>query len=77
MCEYQELRGPGGRADNPCMERRRELKTEVEQGLYRPEPELVAQAMLRRRGVRALLTVRGLGPGDRIPPPAQPGRQAA
>jgi len=36
------------------METRR-LKSLVETGHYKPEPALVAAAMLRRRGVRALL----------------------
>jgi hypothetical protein len=35
---------------------RRHLKILVETGHYKPPPELVAQAMLRRRGVRELLT---------------------
>ncbi len=34
---------------------RRELKTLIESGGYRLQPEQVAQAMLRRRGVRELL----------------------
>ena len=33
-----------------------QLKSLVETGHYRPEPALVAEAMLRRRGVRELLT---------------------
>jgi len=33
----------------------RQLKSLVESGGYRPQPELVADAMLRRRGVRAFL----------------------
>ncbi|HET7177393.1 MAG TPA: flagellar biosynthesis anti-sigma factor FlgM [Solirubrobacterales bacterium] len=32
-----------------------QLKSMVEAGRYRPEPGLVAEAMLRRRGVRELL----------------------
>ncbi len=32
-----------------------QLRIMVESGNYRPEPALVAQAMLRRRGLRALL----------------------
>jgi hypothetical protein len=31
------------------------LKSLVETGKYRPQPALVAEAMLRRRGVRELL----------------------
>lgn len=33
----------------------RQLKSLVETGRYRPEPALVAEAMLQRRGVRELL----------------------
>ena len=33
-----------------------ELKSLVESGLYKPDPSQVATAMLRRRGVRDLLT---------------------
>ncbi len=35
---------------------RRQLKTLIEAGGYRPEPAQIAQAMLRRRGLRELLT---------------------
>lgn len=54
-----------------------QLKTLVETGHYRPEPELVAQAMLRRRGVRALLTGIALSPADRIQPSPSGARRAA
>jgi hypothetical protein len=54
-----------------------ELKSLVESGAYRPQPELVAQAMLRRRGVRALLTGTPVSPADRIPAGTESGRQAA
>jgi hypothetical protein len=54
-----------------------QLKSLVESGVYRPQPDLVAQAMLRRRGVRALLTGAPLSPADRIPPAAEARRQAA
>lgn len=54
-----------------------QLKSLVESGSYRPEPELVAQAMLRRRGVRALLTGSPLSSADRIPPGAESRPQAA
>ncbi len=37
----------------------RHLKSLVEAGHYKPQPELVAQAMLERRGFRAFL-VNGL-----------------
>jgi len=54
-----------------------ELKSLVESGRYRPEPELVARAMLRRRGVRTLLTGAGLSPADRIQSAPAFRRQAA
>jgi hypothetical protein len=55
----------------------RQLKSLVESGSYQPQPELVACAMLRRRGVRALLTGTPLSPADQIQSaPAEP-RQAA
>lgn len=46
---------------------RRQLKILVETGHYKPEPALVAQAMLRHRGVKELLTGAALGvsPTDR------------
>jgi hypothetical protein len=53
------------------------LKSLIESGSYRPEPELVAQAMLRRRGVRALLTGMSLSEADRIPSAADSRPQAA
>jgi len=34
----------------------RHLKSLIESGHYKPEPALVAEAMLQRRGVRTLLT---------------------
>jgi hypothetical protein len=54
----------------------RQLKSLVESGNYRPAPELIAGAMLRHRGVRALLTGT-LNPADRIPSPPATRRQAA
>jgi hypothetical protein len=55
-----------------------QLKSLVESGGYRPAPELIACAMLRRRGVRALLTSNSLiSPADRIPSPRAARRQAA
>jgi hypothetical protein len=54
-----------------------QLKSLVESGDYRPEPALVAQAMLRRRGVRALLAAPSLSSADRTPSPAESRRQAA
>jgi hypothetical protein len=57
--------------------RQRQLKGLIEDGDYRLEPERVAQAMLRRRGVRALLTGTALSPAGRIPPAPAVRRQAA
>jgi hypothetical protein len=34
-----------------------QLKSLVETGEYRPKPALIAEAMLRRRGVRELLVI--------------------
>ena len=42
-----------------------ELKNLVEAGSYKPDPSRVASAMLRRRGVRELLTGAYAGPADR------------
>lgn len=55
----------------------RELKSLVESGNYRPQPALVAGAMLRRRGVRALLTGTALSAADRIQSVPATRRQAA
>ncbi len=55
----------------------RQLKSLIEDGNYRPEPALVACAMLRRRGVRALLTGSAVSPADRIQLAATARRQAA
>jgi len=55
----------------------RDLKSLVESGSYRPQPERIAEAMLRRRGVRALLTGALLDQAGRIPSAANPRRQAA
>jgi hypothetical protein len=55
----------------------RQLKSLVETGHYKPEPALVAAAMLQRRGVRALLTDDGVMPSGRIPPAPEAGRRAA
>jgi len=54
-----------------------QLKSLVENGRYRPVPELVAQAMLRRRGVRALLTGNAISSADRILAVPASRRQAA
>jgi hypothetical protein len=58
---------------------RRQLKSLIDTGHYRPEPALVAEAMLQRRGVRNLLmqSPSGLNPADRTPPAPEAGRQAA
>ena len=55
------------------------LKSLVETGNYRPKPELIAEAMLRRRGVRDLLADEpaSLNPSGRIQPARASGPQAA
>jgi hypothetical protein len=54
-----------------------ELKTLVETGGYKPQPALVADAMLRRRSVRELLTSESFMRAGRIPPaPEAPPRAA-
>jgi hypothetical protein len=55
----------------------RQLKSLVESGNYRPAPELVAGAMLRRRGVRALLIGTALSSAGQIQPAPAARRQAA
>lgn len=56
------------------------LKSLVETGNYRPQPALIAEAMLRRRGVRELL-VEEAAPLSRqvgrIPPARESGPRAA
>ena len=47
-----------------------ELKNLVEAGSYKPDPSRVANAMLRRRGVRELLTGAYAGAADRSRGPA-------
>jgi hypothetical protein len=54
-----------------------QLKSLIENGQYRPEPALVAQAMLRRRGVRTLLTGAAVSSADRSPSPQAARPQAA
>jgi len=46
-----------------------ELKNLVETGSYKPDPSRIAEAMLRRRAVRELLTAgaSALGPAGQIP----------
>jgi hypothetical protein len=53
------------------------LKSLIEDGRYQPQPELVAEAMLRRRGVRTLLTAAAINPAGRIPSVPAARRQAA
>ncbi|MGE5280865.1 MAG: hypothetical protein ACM3N0_00825 [Chloroflexota bacterium] len=56
----------------------RQLKSLVEAGHYKPEPALIAAAMLERRGVRSLLAGEDVTPADRNRVPvAQAGRRAA
>jgi len=57
----------------------RQLKSLVESGHYKPEPALVAEAMLQRPGVLALLTHEQseVATAGQIPPASEAGRQAA
>jgi hypothetical protein len=56
----------------------RQLKSLVESGHYKPEPALVATAMLERRGIRSFLSGTGLTQADRSRPAVGAiGRQAA
>lgn len=55
MCDYQELMISCTMTDMGHM-LSKQLRDRVEAGEYKPEPSLVAEAMLRRRGVRELLT---------------------
>lgn len=54
-----------------------ELKSMVETGSYKPEPALIADAMLRRRSVRELLTSESFMRAGRIPPAPEFGHRAA
>jgi hypothetical protein len=56
-----------------------QLKSLVEAGHYKPDPSLVAEAMLQRRGVRELLAqeLSTFSAAGRIPPAPTAGRQAA
>ncbi len=56
-----------------------ELKSLVESGHYKPDPARVAAAMLRRRGVRELLTGAGdlLSAAGQTPSGQESRRQAA
>ena len=64
MCDYPKLRI---RLGEPIMNSMKatELKNLVETGSYKPDPSRVANAMLRRRGVRELLTGAYAGAADR------------
>jgi hypothetical protein len=64
MCDYPKLRI---RLGEPIMNTMKatELKNLVESGSYKPDPSRVANAMLRRRGVRELLTGAYAGAADR------------
>lgn len=56
------------------------LKTLVQSGNYRPQPAQIAEAMLRRRGVRELLTDEDELVGEpigRIPQAEEPDPRAA
>lgn len=55
----------------------RQLKSLVESGHYKPEPALIADAMLQRRGVRELLASESLMRAGRIPPAPMSPRRAA
>lgn len=54
-----------------------ELKNLVEAGSYKPDPSRVASAMLRRRGVRELLTGAYASSADRSHGSAQLRHRAA
>jgi hypothetical protein len=58
---------PGPEADKEVMQQE-QIKSLVETGNYRPKPALIAEAMLRRRGVRELLVEEtgALNPAGRI-----------
>jgi hypothetical protein len=55
----------------------RQLKSLVETGHYKPEPARIAEAMLQRRGIRALLTGEQLSSAGRTPPAPEAGRPQA
>jgi hypothetical protein len=55
----------------------RQLKSLVETGHYKPEPALIADAMLQRRSVRALLTDVNFISAGRTPPAPEAGRRVA
>jgi hypothetical protein len=55
----------------------RQLKSLVESGHYKPEPALVADAMLQRRGVRTLLAGEQFMQAGRTPAAPEAPRRAA
>ncbi len=55
----------------------RQLKSLVDSGHYKPEPSLIADAMLQRRGVRELLTSESFMRAGRIPSAPQVRHRAA
>jgi hypothetical protein len=54
-----------------------QLKNLVEAGDYKPDPALVAQAMLRRRAVRVLLTAASFTSAGQTQPAPATSRRAA
>ena len=76
MCDYPKLRI---RLGEPIMNSMKatELKNLVEAGDYKPDPSRIATAMLRRRGVRELLTGAYAGAADRSHGSAQLHHRAA
>jgi hypothetical protein len=78
MCYYPELMIRSSVTDKKNMQPER-LKSLIQTGDYRPQPALIAEAMLRRRGVRELLAdgVRPLNPTGRSQPAQAAGHRAA
>jgi hypothetical protein len=56
---------------------KRQLKRLIDTGHYQLRPDLIAEAMLQRRGVRELLIGMPLSATDRIQSPSSARRQAA
>jgi hypothetical protein len=78
MCYYPELMIRSSVADRKIMQPER-LKLLVQTGGYRPNPALIAEAMLRRRGVRELIAddVVAVKPTGRTRPAQATGPRAA
>ena len=78
MCDYPKLRIAGRRTDMKAMQST-QLKSLVETGNYRPSPALIAEAMLKRRGVRELLVVEptSIGAAVRTRPAPRSGPRVA